>query len=206
MRTGCCLMLPALMMLLPAGCSSPPPRQAALQPEAVKITHFYASPAVVEHGDKVLLCYGVEHAASVRLEPPVAELSPSPTRCVEVRPVANAQYTLVAKGADGSEVTAAAQVKVTARSRAAAPAPAAEPAGMIHTFLATAGEVARGQPLTVCYDVRGAESVSLQPAPPQPLSPGRQCVVVRPEQTTEYTLTARGGRKTETQRVTVRVK
>lgn len=189
-------------------CSSPaPPRQqqetTSPKTAPVRIVQFYSSLAAVPRGRSLLLCYGVESAASVRIEPTVGQVSPSPNRCIEVSPGRDTKYTLTATGADGS--TAAAEVPV--RVLPPAPTPEQTPAAeeMIHMFLATATEVDAGQAATVCYDVRGADALSLEPGN-QPASPGKRCLVVRPQRTTTYKLTARGGATTETRELTIRVR
>ena len=79
----------------------------------VKILSFYASPAVVSRGHKSLLCYGVSNAASVRLQPPVEQITPSLSRCVEVNPTSSTEYKLVAEGKDGTSVEQSVQLRVS---------------------------------------------------------------------------------------------
>jgi hypothetical protein len=78
----------------------------------LKLLTFYANPPVVRAGGKTLLCYGVANAQSVRIEPPVEELNPSISRCVEVRPARNTEYKLMATGRTGEHVSASAKVEV----------------------------------------------------------------------------------------------
>lgn len=189
------------------GCSQQPaPKQAAAPPQPAKINHFYAGSAAVERGDSVSLCYGVENAASVRIEPAVEGVSPSPNRCVPVTPSANAQYKLIATGRDGREVSQSVQVKVVPRSAASRAAGGqATGSGLITAFAATATRVGPGQPVTICFDAREAESVRMDPAP-QAMPSGRKgCVSLRPERSTTYKLTAQAGGKTETRDVTITV-
>jgi hypothetical protein len=197
--------LSGLLAVLLSGCSSPPPaKEAAAPPPKPKIVHFYAGAAAVERGQAGLLCYGVEGATSVRLDPPAGELSPSPNRCIEVKPERDTTYTLTATGADGSTATQTVKLGVVAPSRAAKPATGG-PGRMISTFVATPTEVAAGQPVTVCYEVNGADSVKLEPSP-QPPKPGKQCISVKPERTTTYKLSASGGGRTEVADLTIRVR
>lgn len=200
--TGICLFFAALPHY---GCSTPEPQPKSEPPKpaAVKIGHFYASPAVVERGDRALLCYGVEAAAAVRVEPPVEKLSPSPNRCFEAFPAGDTTYTLRAVGAGGDEVTAGAQVRVVPRRPRVQSEQA--PAEIIDTFLATSTEIQAGQPVTICYDASAAESLSLDPSP-QPATPGKKCVSVRPDRTTTYKLTARAKGRTEVRELTIKVK
>src|ERR1700722_5561749 len=88
--------------LLYAGCSSPQVQKApAPTADPVKIIAFYARDTVVTEGGNTLLCYDVSNAKSVRIDPPVEGVSPSLTRCVEIRPKGETRYTLTAVGADG---------------------------------------------------------------------------------------------------------
>jgi hypothetical protein len=194
-----------LLTVLLCGCSSqpPPPEQAAAPPKEVKIVHFYAGSPQVERGQAGLLCYGVEGATSVRLDPPVEQLAPSPNRCIQVKPERETTYTLTAAGADGKTATQTVTVGVVA-ARTKPPAEGG-PGRMISTFVAAATETAAGQPVTICYEVNGADSVKLEPSP-QTAKPGKQCVGVTPQKTTTYTLSATRGGRTEVADLTIRVK
>ena len=79
---------------------------------AVKITQFYASPAALNQGEQAILCYGVANANSVRLDPAVEPVWPSPSRCFNVAPQKDTRYTLTAEGADGKRATESIQVRV----------------------------------------------------------------------------------------------
>lgn len=153
-------------------------------------------------GEKVLLCYGTAGATSARMEPEVEGVSPSPNRCVEATPTQDTTYRLVVAG-PGGEATAEVSVRVTAKRAAEA----SDSAGgaIIAAFVATAPEVAAGEGLTLCYIATGADSLRLEPSE-APVTPGKGCVVVHPERTTTYTLTARAGGRTETRQVTVNVR
>ena len=78
----------------------------------LKLLTFYASPPAIPTGGKTLLCYGVANAESVRIEPAVEGLSPSISRCVEVRPGKDTEYKLIAMGRSGEQVSASAKVDV----------------------------------------------------------------------------------------------
>ncbi len=186
------------------GCSTPEPQPKAEPPKPAlaKIGHFYASPAVVERGARALLCYGVEAAASVRIEPSVEKLSPSPNRCFEAFPERDTAYRLTAVGFNGDEVTAGAQVRVVPRRVRVQNKQAT--AEIIGEFLATSMEIQRGQPVTICYDAGAAESLSLEPGN-QPVAPGKKCVSVRPDRTTTYKLTAQANGRTEVRELTIKV-
>ncbi|HVN04477.1 MAG TPA: hypothetical protein VMT86_08680 [Bryobacteraceae bacterium] len=75
-----------------------------------RILSFYAVPNAIRRGDHARLCYGVYRAQSVRIEPPVEKLSPSPTYCFDVRPRQSTTYKLIAE--DGQGHTAAQEVGI----------------------------------------------------------------------------------------------
>ena len=73
---------------------------------------FYASPAAIRRGAKAQLCYGVSNSKTVRIEPPIKNVWPSFSRCVEVAPERDTIYRLIAEDAAGHKVIAATAVKV----------------------------------------------------------------------------------------------
>jgi hypothetical protein len=76
------------------------------------ILSFYASPAKVSSGDRVLVCYSVTNAASVRIEPEIEPVKPSISRCLETHPKRDVVYKLTARDATGAETTAEAAITV----------------------------------------------------------------------------------------------
>jgi hypothetical protein len=66
---------------------------------------LYVWPAEVAPGELASLCYGVEDATAVRIDPPVEALKPFASRCLSVSPAATTRYTLTATGASGAEVS-----------------------------------------------------------------------------------------------------
>ena len=76
------------------------------------IRALYATPAVIRRGDSAQICYDVVNAKSVSLDPPVAEVWPSHTRCFGVSPKRTTTYTLTITGATGKTATNTVQVKV----------------------------------------------------------------------------------------------
>lgn len=71
----------------------------------VKILQFYARESSVLEGGKSVICYGVLNARSVRIDPPLENVSPSLNRCVEAAPNRETRYTLTAEGNDGRTVS-----------------------------------------------------------------------------------------------------
>jgi hypothetical protein len=76
------------------------------------ILHFYATENTLRQGDKTILCYGVSNAAAVRIEPPVSDIWPSISRCIEVRPKQSTTYKLTASDKAGHEKTATVAIQV----------------------------------------------------------------------------------------------
>jgi len=200
MRIALLITLPPLLTVL--SCRERSVEQKAVEKQtstAVKITQFYASTGEIQKGESVTVCYGVENAQSVRLEPPVEELKPAWNRCFQLRPAKTTTYQLIAKGFDEKTVSASVTVKVAGTPR--------QPESIIRLFTTGTPEIQKGQNATICYSLAGAKSVSINP-PVQALEPvERYCIVVSPEKTTTYTLTAvaPNGRK-ETARLTIKVK
>jgi len=199
--------LAALLML--AACRpAPKPQSEAKPPEQppVRITHFYASPPVLEPGRHATVCYGVENARAVRLDPPVEELRPAYNRCFQVAPPRDTTYTLVAEGHDGKTVSASFELKVAGARPAKKAAPPPSPEPLIQEFTATPLETAPGGRVTVCYAVTENASIRLQPDVERPPGP-RACFSVALRETTRYTLTVTDpSGRTETQSLTVKVR
>jgi hypothetical protein len=76
------------------------------------ILNFYATPSSIHPGEATQLCYGVSNAKEVKLDPPVASVWPSATRCVAASPHKETTYTLTAVDAQGNTKTATVQVQV----------------------------------------------------------------------------------------------
>lgn len=162
---------------------------------AVRILQFYASTGEVTKGQHAIVCYGVENARAVRIEPPIQELKPARNRCFSVFPERATTFKLVADGVDGKEVSESFTVKVN-------------PAPPSIVFVAISSkEIKRGQPWTMCYGVANATAVRLEPAI-QPLEVGeRQCIRTFPMRTATYTLIASGaGGREDREKFTVTVK
>jgi hypothetical protein len=63
----------------------------------LRILDFYASPAVIPPGGRASICYGVNNAKKVRIEPPVEEIWPAQSHCLEVAPRKDTGYKLIAE-------------------------------------------------------------------------------------------------------------
>jgi hypothetical protein len=78
----------------------------------LKILMFYGNPPTLSAGSKGLLCYGVSNAKSARIEPLIAEVTPSLSRCVDVTPSVSTTYTFIATDANGKTQSASAKIDV----------------------------------------------------------------------------------------------
>lgn len=196
-----------LLILLSACGPAEAPRGTEKTAEAsprLKITHFYAGKPEITRGESVLLCYGVENAAEIRLDPPAESLSPGYHRCFTVSPDQDTTYRLTALDRFGHSVRA--EVYVAVKTPAPRPAAQPEPA-LIRMFVAASPEVPAGFPVTLCYSAPDAESLSIDP-PVQELKPAQRfCFRAPVNSDTTFRLTARAaGGRTETAEVTVRVR
>ena len=76
------------------------------------ILSFYATPGMIRRGESIQLCYGVSNAKTVTLDPPVAEMWPSVSRCINLSPTKTTNYTLTATDAQGNKKTVSLELKV----------------------------------------------------------------------------------------------
>jgi hypothetical protein len=173
--------------LLLSGCTAPPQQKAsAPAADPVKITAFYPRDILVTEGGTTLLCYGVSNATSVRIDPPVEGVSPSLTRCVEVRPKAETRYTLTAVGSDGQSVSQSVTVRIGTDTAALPRISSFQVDGAQKDY---AGKIV----YTLSFADQNAEEVSINPPvfPTLHGAPSGQ-FSVKPDKTTTYTLTAKG--------------
>jgi hypothetical protein len=187
------LLVLLLLPLLTGGCSHPeaPPPKAA---EPVRITQFYANTANVAKGEKALVCYGVENAKTVWLDPPRQELSAALTRCVEVTPTVTTTYTLTAEGNDGKSATKTLTV------------PVGPPVAKIVNVNVSSVAVKPGDPITICYTAENAKSVTIEPLHYAGGAKPKGCVGDQPRKSTTYVITAIGSAgERDREEVTVKV-
>lgn len=186
------ILTPALLL---CSCSRP----AATTPDAGKaarITQFYAREPTLPKGEKTLLCYGVENARTVRIEPPVDKVWPALSRCFDIEPSTPTTYNLTAEGEDRQPVTES----VTVQIGSALP--------KIKVVVINSLSVHAGEQVRVCYKVFNAKSVKISPGTVEKaLTPEHGCVVDKPAKTTTYTVTASNAEGIkDTERVTVSVR
>jgi len=182
------------MVLCLAGCArnehaTPPPR------DPVRITQFYATKVRVPRGESASLCYGVDNAKAVRINPPVERLWPAMSRCFPVSPQETTTYTLIAEDSQGQ--TDSKSVLITAT----APAPHLEDLNV------TATDVTAGQLIGFCFKAKNA--VALHGGPGSFQHGGAlegDCLMDTPRQTTSYKITIEGpDGQTDEASITVKV-
>jgi len=191
------------------GCSrEAPPPAARSRPRPSKSTRSRSPTSTplqeILDNQSVGLCYGVENAKTVRLEPPVEQLKPGYNRCFYLtRPHHHLQ-------AAGRGLRWQRGLAVRHRQGEALGGRAAVHGGQsgpVHVDLSSAPEVSRGEAVTLCYGAPNAVSVTMDP-PLQELKPAaRFCFQAKPERTTTYSFTATSKDKNmETATLTVKVR
>jgi hypothetical protein len=80
--------------------------------DRLKILNFYASPGTIRRGQPAMICYGVNAAESVRLDPPVEQLHPAISHCFQVAPPSDTEYKLTAVDRAGHVATESLTIKV----------------------------------------------------------------------------------------------
>ena len=163
---------------------------------ALKILQFYATPDQIFVGDQALICYGVEDATSVRIDPEVDRVSAALSRCVAVSPKRDTTYKLTATSQSGEQSVKTLRIAVK---------PIPRPAPVILSFTAAEAKINPGGSTKLCFRVDNAISVRVDP-PVQELGAAVSgCFVVAPQKTTTYSLIAEGGGKPVRKQVTVTV-
>lgn len=79
------------------------------------IRAFYLSPPAVYAGESSQICYDVANAKTVTIDPPVGEVWPSHSRCLDVSPKKTTKYTLTITDAKGQSTSQSIELKVTER-------------------------------------------------------------------------------------------
>ena len=76
------------------------------------IRSLYVSPSVVHPGQEAQLCYDVANAKKVTLDPPVAEVWPSHSRCVNLKTRKSTSFTLTIVDPSGRSISQSVDLKV----------------------------------------------------------------------------------------------
>jgi hypothetical protein len=81
--------------------------------DRLKILVFYASPRIIRLGQSASICYGVNAAKDVRIDPPVQKLHPAYSHCFEVTPRRDTEYRLTAVDTAGRTLSQSLMVRVS---------------------------------------------------------------------------------------------
>ena len=161
---------------------NPNPPQPVVPP---KIASFSVSPSAIPANSQAQLCYEVENADSVRIEPNIGERKPAAKECLSVTPSETLTYTLTAFAADGKSTSQRITLNVE---------PAAPEARIVHFEVhrdngpGGAGDVQ----FRLCYEVRNAAHAEIDNNGGTVVLNQDHCQQIAPQQTTIYTLTATG--------------
>jgi hypothetical protein len=170
-------------------------RPSADAPDPARITQFYSTSPSIPRGESANLCYGVDNAAAVRIDPPVESLKPALSRCISIAPSETTTYTLTAEDRSGKTTAHSVTVRVTG------------PRPHFDDLSISSKEVAKGEAINFCFKAKNA--VSVKGGPGKFLSGGLSrgdCLLDRPLQTTTYTLTITSADgETDQESVTVKV-
>ena len=79
------------------------------------IRALYLSPPAIYTGESSQLCYDVSNAKTVAVDPPVGEVWPSHSRCLDVAPRKTTKYTMTISDAKGQSTSQSVELKVTER-------------------------------------------------------------------------------------------
>jgi hypothetical protein len=174
-RALVCIGATALLAFALAGCQQAPPSHA-------RIAHFKADPSYLPTGSAGKLCYGVENATKLDLNPPVEYLLPASERCIDISPKQTTTYTLTAWGADGGQDKKSSEVRV---------GPALP---QLSDLIASSTEVKRGASVKICFKVENARAVRAKPGK---LDRRTNCLIDYPRKTTTYKISALGPDRAE---------
>ena len=76
------------------------------------IRGLYLTPDTIRRGESAQLCYDVANAKTVTLDPPVAEVWPSHSRCIELKLKKSATFTLAIADASGKTLSQSVELKI----------------------------------------------------------------------------------------------
>jgi hypothetical protein len=78
----------------------------------ILFSNFSIDTAQLKRGETARLCYGVENAKTLKLDPPVEDIKPSYHHCVEIAPKKTTTYTITADDGAGHTKSLSLEVKV----------------------------------------------------------------------------------------------
>jgi hypothetical protein len=73
--------------------------------DQLRILDFYSTPGIIHPGAQATICYGVNAAKSVRIQPATEKVWPAVAHCLQVSPREDTEYKLTAEDGKGHSVT-----------------------------------------------------------------------------------------------------
>lgn len=161
-----------------------------------KIVEFSVRPQRITRGASVSVCFKVENASSVDIQPEVAK-SRAAEDCVQQRPRVTTTYVITAFN-DAGLKSQPRQDTVTVD----------EPPPLKHArilfFKASSQQINQGETIELCYGVADANTTAISPPGREVPSVENNCIKHRPRESGTYTLKTTGeDNKTETQELRV---
>ncbi len=74
--------------------------------------NFSVDSGLLKRGEHTQLCYSVENAKTVKLDPPIAQIKPSYRNCLEIAPKTTTTYTITAEDGKGHTKSESLTVRV----------------------------------------------------------------------------------------------
>jgi len=69
----------------------------------IRFNQFTIDRTSLKRGETARLCYGVENATTVKLDPPVEQLKPTYLHCLDISPKTTTTYTITAEDGKGNK-------------------------------------------------------------------------------------------------------
>ena len=167
-----------------------------------RIASFSVTPTTIPTNGQAQLCYEVENAERVRIEPNVGERRPATKECINVTANNTLTYTLTAFAANGATTTQQATLTV----ESAPTPPPVHPADITY-FAVERHDIPGAVPqLRLCYEVHYASHAEIDNNVGEVKLDHRDCRPITPQQTTTYTISATGADgATKTRQITAEV-
>jgi hypothetical protein len=78
----------------------------------IKFSTFSIDTSSLKRGETARLCYGVENATMVKIDPPIEQLKPTYLHCIDISPKVTTKYTITAEDGKGHSKSESLELKV----------------------------------------------------------------------------------------------
>ena len=150
-----------------------------------KIASFSVNPSAIPAKGQAQLCYEVENADSVRIDPNIGEREPASKECLSVTPGETLTYTLTAFAADGKSTSRQITLNVE-------PTPPQVEIVRFEVRRQNGPDGPADVQFRLCYEVRNAAHAVIDNNGGSVVLNRPNCQQITPQQTTTYTLSATG--------------